>query len=195
MFVACLRASIDLGQHGLFLVGETLHQLDEVRDQIGTPLVLIKHLAPSCFRRLLIGRDVVDAAARCCQRCRDERKKRDRATQRQPSRLANALATLRLSVRPVRCRSHASPANPSRASPSVGITILTQVYRSAHRRRLCANGENVEKLLGIPDCLDVNRSRRVRFWNRHVKPIEGTDTEAIEPNQIDKFRRALTPNA
>ena len=32
---------------------------------------------------------------------------------------------------------------------------------------------------------------RVRFWNRHVKPIEGHRYEAIEPNQIDKFRRAV----
>ena len=37
----------------------------------------------------------------------------------------------------------------------------------------------------------MNRSRRVRFWNRHVKPIEGHRYEAIEPNQIDKFRRAV----
>ena len=66
-------------------------------------------------------------------------------TQKQPSRLANGLATLRLSARLVRCPSHASPANGSRGNPDSRLRILTQVNRPTHRRRICPHGKNFRK--------------------------------------------------
>jgi hypothetical protein len=35
------------------------------------------------------------------------------------------------------------------------------------------------------------RSRRLRFWNRHLKPIEGHRYKAIESLQVNKLRRAV----
>ena len=37
----------------------------------------------------------------------------------------------------------------------------------------------------------MNRSRRLRFWNRHLKSIEGHRYEAIESNQVNKLSRAV----
>ena len=78
MFVVCLRASVTSVRTALLLIGETLHGFDEVRDQIGAALILIEHFAPRGLGRLLVGRNVVDAAAGHGERCDDDREKSKR---------------------------------------------------------------------------------------------------------------------
>src|SRR5581483_6135720 len=67
----------DRGEHVLLLVGEALHGLDQVRDEVRAALVLGEHLRPLGFGGLLIGRNVVDAAAGKCG-CKQERGKERR---------------------------------------------------------------------------------------------------------------------
>src|SRR5208337_2499748 len=65
LHLGSFRARFDyLGQHQLLLVSIALDCLDEVRDKVGAPLILVQHFAPGGFNLLVEGRDLVDAASR-----------------------------------------------------------------------------------------------------------------------------------
>ena len=52
----------DADQHVLFLLGEALHRVDEVGNQVGAPLVLVDHLGPGALHLLVGGLQLVVAA-------------------------------------------------------------------------------------------------------------------------------------
>ena len=61
--VALARASTTSVSTVLLLLGEAFDGLDEVRNEVGTALVLVQHLRPGRLGVLLVGGDCVDAAA------------------------------------------------------------------------------------------------------------------------------------
>ena len=65
---------------------------------------------------------------------------------------------------------------PEGARPSLSRTAPK--YFASGSGMTFRNGENCWALVS-------DRSRRICFWYRHVKAIEGDRDEAIEPNQIN----------
>ena len=58
----------------LLEVGGALHGLHEIRNQVGSTLILIGDLGPTCFDRFVAGLEIVVAAATlCCEREKQER--------------------------------------------------------------------------------------------------------------------------
>src|SRR6185437_10387992 len=53
-----------LSQDALFLLRVALDRLDEIRNQVGAPLILVENLTPCRFDRLILARNVIDPTAR-----------------------------------------------------------------------------------------------------------------------------------
>src|SRR6266540_1990839 len=66
----------DAEQHLLLLGGESLHRGDQVRHQVGAPLVLVEHLGPACLDLLVGLLEGVVAAAAEQQRCKKKNESR-----------------------------------------------------------------------------------------------------------------------